>query len=267
MSAPAGVGRRRTGRPALISGLALAAAAVPSPGANDDAGALAAARERAVTMERFVVSASQIERNPWRYAVVPGFEVLSRASDEETAWELDALRRGLWIQDHVVPKEWLPAPALPYTVIIDDTDLDRVPVGPIHTQPVVFRALDDALAWGPLSDRIDVSNDPVASYDGDSFAVNTNLHNVDTARLAYGSVSLERLLRVPRRFRRGCWRDSSGRISASSAIALRSSRRPRLKHPSRRPNGRSRRPNGFGARTVPAPCGSPRARRSASWSA
>ncbi len=167
-----------------------------------------------------------------------------------------------------MPKEWLPPPALPYTVIIDDTDLDWVPVGPIHTQPVVFRALDDALAWGPLSDRIDVSNDPVASYDGDSFAVNTNLHNVDTARLAYGSVSLERLLRcapplppwLPAGLLRGhdfgLFRECFALFEEAPFGA-----------PLCRLSGRSCDivPMDSAWRTVPAPCGSPRVRRSASW--
>jgi hypothetical protein len=209
------------GRLARIGGLALAAA-VPAPGANDDAGAAAAARDRAVTMERFVVSASRIERNPWRYAAVPGFELLSRASDDETAWELDALRRGLWIQDTVMPKDWLPAPALPYTVIIDDTDLDRVPAGQVHSQPVVFRSPDDALTWGPLSDRIDVSMDPMGAYDGDTFAVNTNLHDVDTQRIAYGSISLERLSRcappLPPWLMEGLLGQSSGLFRESFAL-------------------------------------------------
>jgi hypothetical protein len=224
MSIPArGSDRRcRGGRSALFCGLALAGAAVPSPAANEDAGAAEAARERAVTLERFVVSASRIELNPWRYAAVPGFEVLSRASDEETAWELDALRRGLWIQDAVMPKDWMPAPALPYTVIIDDTDLNRVPAGQVHSQPVVFHAPDDALTWGPLSDRIDVSMDPMGAYDGDTFAVNTNLHGVDTTRITYGSISLERLFRcappLPRWLMEGLLGQNCGLFRESFAL-------------------------------------------------
>jgi len=146
-------------------------------------------------MRRFVVSATRIEKNPWRYASVPGFEVLSRASVKETNWELDALRRGLWLQDDVMPEDWRPPSPVPYTVIIDDTDLETVTTGQIHSQPILFHSPADSLTWGDLSDRIDISTDPVSAFDGDTFAINSNLYGVDTRKPAYGSISLERVYR------------------------------------------------------------------------
>ena len=54
--------------------------------ANPDRDPAAAPSDRVVMMQRFVVSAARIEKNPWRHAALPGFEVLSRASDESTQW-------------------------------------------------------------------------------------------------------------------------------------------------------------------------------------
>src|ERR1700685_3418659 len=75
--------------------------AVAGPGssrlarAGDDAAA--PEQQRAILMQRFVVSATRIGHNPWRYASAGVFEVLSRASEHDTNWWLDALRRGLWL--------------------------------------------------------------------------------------------------------------------------------------------------------------------------
>jgi hypothetical protein len=179
----------------LALGCALAAAVPPAACAEQGGDAEAAARDRALVMKRFIVSATRIEKNPWRYAYVPGFEVLSRASAHETNWELDALRRGLWLQDNVLPEDWRPASPVPYMVIIDETNLETAPGGPIHTQPILFRSPADSLTWGDLSDRIDISTDPVSAYDRDTFAINSNLYGVDTRKPAYASVSLERVFR------------------------------------------------------------------------
>jgi len=108
-------------------------------------------------MQRFIVSDTRVEKNPWRYASLPGFEVLSRASDDETDWEIDALQRGKWLQGDVIPKDWRPASPVPCTVIIDDTDLDTVPTGKLHSQPIIFHSPADALTWGQLSDSVNLS--------------------------------------------------------------------------------------------------------------
>ncbi|HZZ17739.1 MAG TPA: hypothetical protein VFE25_00120, partial [Opitutaceae bacterium] len=62
-------------------------------------------QQKALLMQRFVVSATRIERNPWRYAATEGFEVLTRASEHDTKWWMDALRRGMWVEDTVMPQE------------------------------------------------------------------------------------------------------------------------------------------------------------------
>jgi len=136
----------------LGSGLSLA---VP-PAARADQGAEADASAeygRVVMMQRYIVSATRIDKNPWRYASFPGFEILSRADDDATAWWIDANRRGWWFENEVMPKDWLPQSPVPYTLIIDDTNLETVPIGEFHSQPITFRSPADALTWGELSGR------------------------------------------------------------------------------------------------------------------
>ncbi len=180
----------------LAMGFGASLAIRPAAKADQQADADASAHNRAVMMQRFIVSATRIEKNPWRYASIAGFEVLSRASDKGTDWVLDALQRGLWLQNDVMPKDWHPESPVPCTVIVDDTDMDDVPTGQFHSQPLKFRPPDDALIWGQLSDRVDISNDSVTSFDSDTFAISSNLHGVDFQKPAYGSISLERLFRA-----------------------------------------------------------------------
>jgi len=163
-------------------------------GADSGQDAAAAARERAILMCRYVVSATRIERNPWRYASLPGFEVLSRAPDEETNWELSALQRGQMFQGVVIPSDWYPRPPVPYTVIIDDTSLDDVPAAQLHSRPIVFRAPVDALAWGELSEDAFVSTDLAEVHDHDTYAINANVYGVSTQSRACASSGLQRLL-------------------------------------------------------------------------
>jgi hypothetical protein len=183
-------------RAALLA-LALAAplaVAVPAAG-SPESDAAAAARERVVRMQRFIVSATRIDKNPWRYASLEGFEILSRAPDKQTAWMLDSLRRGLWLQNDVLPKDWLPGAPVPYTVLIDDTDMSTVRVGQLHVQPIKLEIPADAVALGQWSEGAMVWSDRVPAGDGDTLAFNTNLFGVDLRTVAYGSISLERMSR------------------------------------------------------------------------
>jgi hypothetical protein len=150
---------------------------------------------RVIMMQRYIVLATRIEKNPWRYASLPGFEVLSRASDEATNWWLDALRRGLWLENQVMPKDWLSQSPMPYTVIIDDTNLETVPTGQLPAQPIIFRSPVDALTWGHLSERTKIWTDRFEAYDDDTYAINSNVYDVNTRAPAYSSISLERVFR------------------------------------------------------------------------
>lgn len=155
--------------------------------------ASAAAQERAVKMQRFIVSAARVDKNPWRYASLPGFEILTRASPEKTASMLDSLRRGLWLQNDLMTKEWLPQSPVPYTVIIDDTDLATISVSQLHFQTINLQAPADAVAWGKLSGGALIWTDRLPACDSDTLAFNTNVFGVDMNTMAYGSISLDRL--------------------------------------------------------------------------
>jgi hypothetical protein len=178
--------------PAL--GIGTSIAVLPAIRADQGDDAAAAAQERAIRMERYVVSATRIEKNPWRYASVPGFEILSRASEDDTNWLLNALQCGFWLENGVLPKDWRPESPIPYTLIIDDTNLKTVPTGQIHLLPITFKSPVDAITWGPMSD-VQMWIDRFQAQDADTFALNSNLYDVDTRTAAYGTISLERLFR------------------------------------------------------------------------
>ena len=166
------------------------------PACADETADTAAAAEngRVVVMQRYIVSATRVGKTPWRYTSVRGLEVLSRAPDEETHWWLDALRRGLMLEDQVLPKEWLPRAPVPYTVIIDDTDLAVAPAGQIQTTPIKFQPPVDALTWGRLSSRPKTWNDHFEAHDQDTYAVNTNVYGADISTAAC-VIGLERVFR------------------------------------------------------------------------
>jgi hypothetical protein len=165
-----------------------------APARADEATAKAeaAARQGAYRMQRFIVSAARVDK-PWRYAQVPGFEILSRASPQATAAMLDSLQRGLWLQNDVLPKEWLPKPPVPYTIIIDDTDLTTIPLGQPHSSSINLVSPVDAESWGPLAQGALIWSDQLPAYDGDTLAFSTNVFGIDMAGMTYGSVSMERL--------------------------------------------------------------------------
>ncbi len=147
-----------------------------------------------VVMPPYVVSTTALAKNPWRYASIPGFEVLSRASTEDTTWDLDGLRFGLWIQNEVIPKEWLPDLPVPCTVIIDDTNLAAIAATPSTLGRSNSSRQPMRSPWGLLAEKAKVSKEPISS-DGDTFAINSNLYNIDTRGPSYASISLDRLLR------------------------------------------------------------------------
>lgn len=186
-----GCAARRGAKAALALGLGLLAAFSSLARADDAADAAAAGKENAFKMQRFMVSTTRIAGNPWRYASFDGFEVLSRASTRDTNWWIDALRRGLWLEEKVMPGDWLPRSPVPYTVIIDDTDLDAVPTSPIHSQAITFHAPADMLTWGQF--QANVWSSRVDAHDGDTFAICANVHAADTSIPAIASMSLIRL--------------------------------------------------------------------------
>ncbi|HEY1794180.1 MAG TPA: hypothetical protein VGG34_14785 [Opitutaceae bacterium] len=179
----------------LACALAAAALASASAALADD-GEASPEQQRAIVMQRFVVSDTRIDRNPWRYASAGEFEVLTRASEHDTDWWLDALHRGMWLEDRLMPAGWLPAPQVPYTVIIDDTDMASNPAGQLHVAPLLLHAPGDPLAWDDLAEVTRIATMPISSFDDDTLALNTNVSGNDTSKLNYASLSLERLARA-----------------------------------------------------------------------
>jgi len=180
----------RYGRTVLVFIAAVAVSCCYADEASDKAAK--AAKENAYRMQRFIVSAARVDK-PWRYASMPGFEVLTRAPKETTNAMLDSLQRGLWLQNDVMPREWLPGPPVPYTVIIDDTDLTTIPLGQPHSSEIVLQAPADADSWGPLANKALIWSDQLPAYDGDTLAFSTNVFGIDVENMTYGSVSMERL--------------------------------------------------------------------------
>jgi hypothetical protein len=165
----------------LLALMAGASAAEPPAADGSEAGS---ANEhflgRTVALPPYVVSAMRIDKNPWRYGSVPGFEILSRASDENTWTLLDALRRGLWAEDKILASEWRPRPPVPYTVIADSTDLEAGRQDELHELPLTTRALTDLVAWKDI--RPTIHNGGVTAGDSDTRALNTNLYDMPTVR-------------------------------------------------------------------------------------
>jgi hypothetical protein len=157
--------------------------------------ALTVANSSPVVLPPFVVRAMRLDKTPWYYASVPGFEILSRASDQKTGWILDALRRGKWLEDHVLPPEWLTDAPIPYTVIIDDIELENPGSSEVHLQPLRFNPPADALTWGRFSNGIRVTTERLGSGDYDTYAISRNVRGVDTGRPFLATLSLERLMR------------------------------------------------------------------------
>jgi len=192
--------------PALGAMTAVQSAARADQVADD---AAASARDEAIRMQSFIVSATQIERDPWYYASLPEFEVLSRATDRVTNWQSKALLRGFFFENQVLPKDWLPQSPVPYTVIIDDVDLNEISERQIHSLPMDFRSPADPVMWGDRSESFRVSSDAVVAHDADTYAANFNLNGVkifaeadvdvslpgSVELPAVGTVSLERLRR------------------------------------------------------------------------
>src|ERR1035438_8241979 len=69
--------------------------------------AAAAASDEVIRMQAFIVSAARIGK-PWYYGSLPEFEILSRSADQVTNWQRKAILRGLFLENAVLPKDWLP---------------------------------------------------------------------------------------------------------------------------------------------------------------
>jgi len=189
--------RKLKGAVSLVLVWGASAAVQSAVRAEGEADIANAESDPAVVMQRYIVSATRIGKNPWRYGSFPGFEVLSRASEEDTYWLLSSYFYERMIEKALLPADWFPQPPVPYTIIIDDTNLGAAPGGQIHLHPLNFHSPEDALTWGKGSLWGDVSpyvsDDAVASGDGDTTAINSNLYGVDTHGQMFSNLGVNRI--------------------------------------------------------------------------
>ena len=150
---------------------------------------------RTVVLPPYVVSATRIDQHPWQYGSVPGFEVLTRASEEDTCKFLDALRCGQWLENHFLPEDWRPQAPVPYTVIIDNTELKTVGRTETQVNPLRRRSVPDAFAYKLPASSLGLLTGEVAAGDSDTRAMNVNLYHRHLGDSGYDSVSTERLSR------------------------------------------------------------------------
>jgi hypothetical protein len=143
-----------------------------------------------VVLPPFVVSAMRIDKHPWRYGSVPGMEILTRASDEETAVLVDAYRRGWWIENKLLSQDWLKRPPIPYTVIVDDTDPETVRQGELPMPPLARTPGKYSLGWGALPPP-DNTTGWFRAGDYDTAALGGNLY--DRPSISHGPTGLDRL--------------------------------------------------------------------------
>ncbi|HUJ44840.1 MAG TPA: hypothetical protein VLW52_14670 [Opitutaceae bacterium] len=148
---------------------------------------------RTVVLPPYVVSATRIDQHPWRYGCLAGFEVLTRASDGDTDVLLDGLRCHLWMQDKMLPEDWLPQAQVPYTVIADNTDPKSLGKTELYVPPLTVRSPADAFGWGLPAESIRIKSGYVSARDHDTRAVNTNLYDVPYT--GFVEIGFERLYR------------------------------------------------------------------------
>jgi hypothetical protein len=137
---------------------------------------------RTVDLPAYVVSATQIDKHPWRYGTVPGFEILTRASDEDTGSLLDVVRLGMWIDDKILPANWRPQAPVPYTVIADDTDSGTVRESGLYAAPLERSGTKSELGFGP--EPFGHTTGMVLAGDADTCALDSDLYDMPTLHIA-----------------------------------------------------------------------------------
>jgi len=144
-----------------------------------------------------------LKKNPWRYAALPGFEVLSRASDEATQFGCSMRFTGTIDRERGAAKGVAPQSPVPYLVIIGDTNLATVGTGRLHAQPLEFRSPVDALTWAPLRQtKVWAGAVSKRTTTMPSPPIRTSI--TSTQPPGEQHISLERLSRCTPRCRNGC---------------------------------------------------------------
>jgi hypothetical protein len=118
-----------------------------------------------IVMRAFVVTATRLVAHPWRYASIPGYEVLSNCDDTQTERYIRALLRGNGINRALFPKGGVTTLATPVTVIL----FSQIPEKDMTAAVMPKRAYgqSDPVLWGrslpyvamPTSMAIDVDTE------------------------------------------------------------------------------------------------------------
>ena len=126
-----------------------------------------------VIMRQFVVEATR----PWRYATLPGCEVLSHCDAKTTERLVVAFAQSLAIQQAILPSDYAVASPVPITAILFDQ-------GPVKSAPRVLvprpvRPLsDDLLFWGATQDIPHFLGGATGAFDDDTLGMCMNLWGV-----------------------------------------------------------------------------------------
>jgi hypothetical protein len=107
-------------------------------------------------------------------------EILTRASDENTRYLLDAYQRSWWVENEVLPENWLQGSLVPYTVIIDDTDPKILSPNGGSVAPIMERSSINSRSWnfsGRAEASLPVMSGWVRAADHDTTALSTNLYH------------------------------------------------------------------------------------------
>lgn len=134
-----------------------------------------------VVLQRFVVEATRIGGPPWKYASIPGFEILSHCKDSDTKRYIRALILGNAVHKALLPDECLSSLSAPSTIILYDNPSEPSSAKSVIPRPVEISSSYDKTVWGPLGGGGYSFSDPGEAFDLDTTADCANLWGTEKA--------------------------------------------------------------------------------------
>ncbi len=167
---------------------------LPASATGNPAPPTASVPDRAILLPPVIVSATRLAKNPWRYLNFANFEVLSRASEADTSWELNALLRAQAVQEAVLPADWFPPALVPFLAIIDDPNLTTAQPEPIQTPAATTNPPSGASGSGRPPPGKPVANESITT--AENAARDHSPTGVGHGGFPYASGKLTTLLRA-----------------------------------------------------------------------
>lgn len=158
----------------LFAGIAVAFAFRGGAGYAQDT----PATEPAVVFQRYIVTSTPIPKRPWRYASIPGVEILSRAADSKAVWWSGGLQRDFAVQEVLMSENVTAHFSTPFTLIIDDSAPAKATVPTLAVPPTVVSRASTHIGLLPGRIQIKTFSSPAFSYDADTLAGQCNLYEV-----------------------------------------------------------------------------------------